>query len=140
MNCRRCNKIMNLHGSNQNGFYFHCKKKLQKSYKFLIFTIFAAWLRKSYQYSTTKFEKEHVTQYIHLNKDKFSIYNIQNTTNLSQHRWTIDTLEDYRFAKIIYENLYVKDQIFSPEEIYDLLEQKPYLVDINKHVNRSTLY
>ena len=97
-------------------------------------------LRKSYQYSTTKIEKEHVTQYIHLNKDKFNIYNIQNSINLSHHRWTIDTWEDYKFTKIIYENLYVKDQIFSPEEIYNLLDQKPYLLDINKHVTRSTLY
>ena len=97
-------------------------------------------LKKSFQNSTTKFEKEHVTQYIHLNKNKFKVFNIINNINLSYYRWTLDTLEDYNFIKLIYDNLYIKDEIFLPEEIYKLLEQKPFLLDINKNVTKSTLY
>ena len=97
-------------------------------------------LKKSFQNSTTKFEKEHVTQHIHLNKNKFKVFNIINNMNLSHYRWTLDTLEDYNFTKLIYDNLYINDEIFLPEEIYKLLEQKPFLLDINKTVTKSTLY
>lgn len=97
-------------------------------------------LKKSFQESTTKFEKEHVTQHIHLNKNKFKIFNIVSNINLSHYRWTLDTLEDYNFTKLIYENLYNKDEIFLTEEIYKLLDQKPFLLDINKNVTKSTLY
>jgi spore coat polysaccharide biosynthesis protein SpsF len=97
-------------------------------------------LKKSFQDSTTKFEKEHVTQHIHLNKNKFKIFNIKNNINLSHYRWTLDTIEDYNFIKLIYDNLYIKDEIFLPEEIYKLLEKKPFLLDINKNVTKSTLY
>ena len=86
------------------------------------------------------FEKEHVTQHIHLNKNKFKVFNIINNINLSHYRWTLDTIEDYNFTKLIYDNLYINDEIFLPEEIYKLLEQKPFLLDINKNVKKSTLY
>tara|TARA_B100000767_G_C19657967_1_gene489727 strand:- start:221 stop:958 length:738 start_codon:yes stop_codon:yes gene_type:complete len=97
-------------------------------------------LKKSFQNSKTMFEKEHVTQHIHLNKNKFKVFNIINNINLSHYRWTLDTIEDYNFTKLIYDNLYINDEIFLPEEIYKLLEQKPFLLDINKNVKKSTLY
>ena len=80
-------------------------------------------LKQSFLDSTTKFEQEHVTQHIHLNSDKFKTFNIKNDNNLSHNRWTIDTIEDYNFAKAIYDDLYVEDEIFLPEEIYQLLEK-----------------
>ena len=97
-------------------------------------------LTQSFQNSNSKFEHEHVTQHIHLNKNKFNIFNIKNNINLSHYRWTLDTIEDYNFIKLIYNHLYVKDKLFLTEEIYELLEQKPFLLDINKNVMKSTLY
>ncbi len=97
-------------------------------------------LKKSFQNSKTNFEKEHVTQYIHLNRNKFKVFNIKNNINLSHYRWTLDTFEDYNFTKQIYDNLYIKGKIFLTEDIYKLLEQKPFLLDINKNVKKSTLY
>jgi spore coat polysaccharide biosynthesis protein SpsF len=97
-------------------------------------------LKKSFQNATSKFEQEHVTQHIHLNKDKFNIFNITNKINLSHYRWTLDTLEDYNFTKLIYDNLYVENKIFLPEAIYKLLDQNPFLLEINNNIARSTLY
>ena len=33
--------------------------------------------------------------------------------DLSYHRWTIDTIYDYRFAKVIYNKLYSENEIIS---------------------------
>ncbi|WP_418637366.1 cytidylyltransferase domain-containing protein [Winogradskyella sp.] len=97
-------------------------------------------LTKSFLESKFDFEKEHVTQYIHRNRDKFNIFNIKNDKNLSNLRWTIDTKEDYLFAKEVYENLFKQERFFFPEDIYKLLEEKPHLVEINGAVKKSDLY
>ncbi len=97
-------------------------------------------LCQSYAKSTSKFEQEHVTQYIHKNKDKFKIYNLKNDKDLSYYRWTIDTKEDYIFTKEIYNFLYKKDRMFLTEDVYRLLEIEPNLLKINNEVKKSDLY
>lgn len=97
-------------------------------------------LKTSYKNALSDYEKEHVTQYIHKNPNEFKIFNIENSKNLSQHRWTIDTVKDYEFAKAIYSKLYKKDKVFLTEEIYQLLESSPELLQINQEVKRSDMY
>tara|TARA_B100000900_G_scaffold411694_2_gene431915 strand:- start:4462 stop:5193 length:732 start_codon:yes stop_codon:yes gene_type:complete len=97
-------------------------------------------LSNSFFNSTSSFEQEHVTQYIHRNKNFFKIFNIKNDKDLSYFRWTIDTKEDYLFVKEVYSVLYKRDSIFLPEDIYQLLERKPQLLEINSEVKKSDLY
>lgn len=97
-------------------------------------------LSKSYLNSTSTYEQEHVTQYIHRNKNLFKTFNIKNSKNLSHYRWTLDTMKDYFFVKEVYDNLYDKDALFLTEDIYKLLDKKPFLIEINKDVPKSTLY
>lgn len=97
-------------------------------------------LEVSYNNVISDFDKEHVTQYIHKNKDKFNIANIQNEKDLSFYRWTLDTIEDYQFAQTIYSELYKEGDVFLREEIFELLEKSPLILELNKKVNRSDLY
>jgi spore coat polysaccharide biosynthesis protein SpsF len=97
-------------------------------------------LSKSFYNSTSSFEQEHVTQYIHQNKLLFKIFNIKNDKDLSHYRWTIDTNEDYLFVKEVYKNLYNQKSIFLTEDIYKLLVANPVLLKINSEVKRSELY
>jgi spore coat polysaccharide biosynthesis protein SpsF len=97
-------------------------------------------LTDSFINSISSFEQEHVTQYIHRNKQKFKIFNIKNDKNLSHFRWTIDTMEDYLFVKEVYDNLYKKNNLFLTEDIYELLKKKPLLLKINSKVKKSDLY
>lgn len=97
-------------------------------------------LSKSFFNSTSNFEKEHVTQYIHRNKKSFKIFNIKNVKDLSSYRWTIDTEEDYLFAIEIYNKLYNNNNIFLPEDIYQLLDKNSQLLQINNSVKKSDLY
>lgn len=97
-------------------------------------------LSKSFFNSTSNFEKEHVTQYIHRNKNSFKIFNILNDKDLSSYRWTIDTEDDYLFTKEIYDRLFNVNNIFLTEDIYQLLEKNPLLLQINNEVKKSDLY
>lgn len=97
-------------------------------------------LEISYNNVISDFDKEHVTQYIHKNKDMFKIANIQNDKDLSFYRWTLDTIEDYQFAQKIYSELYKEGDVFLREEILELLEKSPLILELNNKVNRSDLY
>lgn len=97
-------------------------------------------LKVSYENAITDFQKEHVTQYIHMNKKDFNCFNISNFKDLSGLRWTLDTASDYEFTNEVYRLLYKKDDLFLTEEIYDLLEAQPHLIEINSNVKRSDLY
>ena len=103
-----------------------------------VFTMDA--LTTSFINSKSSFEKEHVTQYIHRNQNSFSTFNIKNDSDCSNLRWTIDTNDDYLFAKEIYNSLYNVEKIFLSEDIYKLLEDNPQLLKINNEVKKSDLY
>ena len=74
------------------------------------------------------------------NQNSFSTFNIKNDSDCSNLRWTIDTNDDYLFAKEIYNSLYNVEKIFLSEDIYKLLEDNPQLLKINNEVKKSDLY
>jgi spore coat polysaccharide biosynthesis protein SpsF len=97
-------------------------------------------LNKAFREVDSKFEKEHLTQYFHKNKKKFKQKNISSDIDLSSFRWTIDYQEDYEMVKVIYEKLYVKNKLFSTQEIMDLLKINPDIKEINSVSLRSHMY
>lgn len=96
-------------------------------------------LEIAYNYATKDYEKEHVTPYIYQHPDLFSLHNLSNDDDLSYYRWTLDTPEDYELIKIIYENLYPQNPLFSMDEILSLLEKKPEISKINAHIEQKKL-
>ena len=87
------------------------------------------------------FEREHVTQYVYHNPDKFRIGNVVSEHNLSSYRWTIDNEEDYEMVKQIYEKREEGNKgILLMKEIFDILEENPGIIQINSQVKRSTMY
>lgn len=87
------------------------------------------------------FEREHVTQYVYHNPEKFRIGNVVSEYNLSSYRWTIDNKEDYEMVKRIYEKRKEGNNgILLMKEIFDILEENPEIIQINSQVKRSTMY
>ncbi|WP_347834680.1 glycosyltransferase family protein [Gracilibacillus sp. JCM 18860] len=62
-------------------------------------------LEKAYINATLPYQREHVTPYIYENEA--SIFYYKNKEDNSNHRWTLDTKEDYRLIEEIYNNLYM---------------------------------
>jgi len=97
-------------------------------------------LEKAYLNSVDPFEREHVTQYFYRNREMFKMENLSYGENISHLRWTIDREEDYRMAKRVYDNLYTENKMFWMEDILEFLKRNPEVIDINKDVERSTMY
>ncbi|MDO4422093.1 MAG: glycosyltransferase family protein [Eubacteriales bacterium] len=91
--------------------------------------------------ATDPFEREHVTQYVYRNPDRFKIGNVSSDIPLSHLRWTIDNTEDYLMVKEIY-NKRNKDSndILLMNEILSILKENPDIANINSGVKRSAMY
>ena len=87
------------------------------------------------------FEREHVTQYVYHNPDKFKIGNVVSDIHLSSYRWTIDNAEDYEMVKAVYAKREKESKgILLMDEILDIIEKNPEIIKINSEVKRSTMY
>ena len=81
-------------------------------------------------------DREHVSLYVWEHPDIFSIYHFQN--NLDRKYWeirlTVDNEEDFAFIGAIFSELYPRNPklIFTTSSI--LLERKPELMEINRHI------
>lgn len=89
------------------------------------------------------YEREHTFPYIWDNPEKFRIGNVEMAGGKdfsNTERWVLDYAEDYEFIKKVYEELYDENKMFYMEDILDLLERKPEIRDINKHLAGVSWY
>ncbi|PWB52450.1 MAG: hypothetical protein C3F06_07795 [Candidatus Methanoperedenaceae archaeon] len=102
-----------------------------------IFTFMS--LKNAWKNAKLTSEREHVTPYIR-NNPEFKLVNMECGEDMSNKRWTLDNSEDYEFIKIIFENLYDKNPLFSMEEIVKLINEKPEIERINENIDRNEGY
>lgn len=96
-------------------------------------------LEVAYKNATKDYEKEHVTPYIYQNPDKFNILHFKDSVDNSQHRWTLDTKEDWELIQKIYAYLYDDNNKFEYNDILNLYKEYPELIEINRHVEQKKL-
>lgn len=94
-------------------------------------------LEEAFNTATKDYQREHVTPYIYENSNK--IYYYKNHIDYSDHRWTLDTEEDFVLISKIYECLYKGQHNFYMADILRLFEQKPELKRINAHVEQRRI-
>jgi len=98
-------------------------------------------LETSEKTTNDPFEREHVTQYIYHNPDKFKIGNVASETNLSNLRWTVDKEADYNMVKAVYASRNPQNKgILLMNEILDILKKHPEISRINSSVERSAMF
>lgn len=79
--------------------------------------------------------REHATPYLYRNPDRFRLVGVSANRDLSGHRWTLDTPEDYRLIRHIYNGLGRGD--FAWTEALALVEAHPEWSAINRHVRQK---
>jgi spore coat polysaccharide biosynthesis protein SpsF len=79
--------------------------------------------------------REHVTQYILRNPDKFRLAGVMNDRDVSSLRWTVDTKEDFQLVNEIYS--FFGHNRFSWYDVLDLIEKKPELRLINQNIRQK---
>ncbi len=84
-------------------------------------------------------ELEHVTPYIYQHPELFKLQNFAGEIDYSALRWTLDTEEDYRLIKEIYDALYEENGMFYWKDVLKLFNEKPELAEINRHIEQKKL-
>jgi spore coat polysaccharide biosynthesis protein SpsF len=83
-------------------------------------------------------QREHVTPYIYQNPQQFRIQNFSEGWALQEHRWTLDTKEDWELISEIYR-AFQPGRIFTTEEVVEFLQARPDLVAINQNIQQKPL-
>ena len=96
-------------------------------------------LERAWRESTKPYEREHVTPYIYENPQEFKLHGIENDTDCSRHRWTVDTPEDLELLRAIYERFGGRDD-FGWREVLKLVESDPSLAEINRNIVQKAVY
>lgn len=95
-------------------------------------------LSQAWQEAKLKCEHEHVTLYIRTHPEKFQSITVENKTDDSKYRITVDEKEDFLVVKEILENLYKgKDNYFNIREIKSFLDTHPKIYELNAHITRN---
>lgn len=81
--------------------------------------------------------REHVTPYIYRNPDKFSLLSITNPMSYSEHRWTVDTIEDFQLVEKIYTHFQHGD--FGWQDVIQLVKSQPDWIALNAHIEQKKL-
>jgi len=87
-------------------------------------------LEKAWKNAKKPSEREHVTPYFYNNPDKFKIFSIKHSKNLSHLRWTVDRESDLKLVRIIISKL--KKRPILMNDIINLFSKEPQLIKINK--------
>ncbi|MBN1485227.1 MAG: glycosyltransferase family protein [Chloroflexia bacterium] len=93
-----------------------------------------AALRIAWQEADRELEREHTTPFLWENPRRFRLHNVRWESGLDYsmtHRWAIDYAQDYDFIRTVYEALYPLQPLFGLEDILELLEQHPNIVELN---------
>jgi spore coat polysaccharide biosynthesis protein SpsF len=80
--------------------------------------------------------REHVTMHLYSHRDRFDCRSVVPPIerDLSHHRWTLDTLDDYRLLYRIFERLGTRAATASMTDVLALFDETPELARINAHI------
>jgi spore coat polysaccharide biosynthesis protein SpsF len=101
-----------------------------------VFTVAA--LERAWKNAVKPYEREHVTPYFYEHPELFRLASLNNKTDYSLHRWTLDTPEDLEFVRAVYNNFPGRDY-FGWREVLELVERNPALAAINSYIRQKRL-
>ncbi|MEO8390200.1 glycosyltransferase family protein [Polaromonas sp.] len=82
-------------------------------------------------------EREHVTPFIYWRPERFRLHSYIMTPDLSGHRWTVDTPEDFELVSRIVEALYPSKPEFGMNDVLALMARHPKWRKINAHIGQK---
>lgn len=94
-------------------------------------------LEQAYQEATELPEREHVTPFIYNHPERYSLGHVTYPKDLSHHRWTVDTPEDFELIKHMLEALYPFSPNFNFQDCLRVIERHTDWSTINSHVEQK---
>ena len=86
-------------------------------------------------------DRENVSLYIYEHPEKYTLGSVRSPDELNHPdwRWTLDTKEDFKFLKTVYEALYPGNKDFGTSDILDFLEKNPHVLEINREIKQKAV-
>lgn len=97
-------------------------------------------LKSAWDNAVLKSEREHVTQYVLNNKDRFKCQDfVCEIPGLSDERWTVDEPEDFELVSAIYDHFDSLDaaESFTYWDVLAFLDANPELRKVNSSFSRN---
>lgn len=85
------------------------------------------------------YEFEHVTPYIYTHPERFALAGYESPVDHSDHRWTLDTPEDWALIEQVHQALEAGDRLYRTEEILNWLQAHPEVFALNAQVQQKRL-
>lgn len=125
----------------EGGAYDYVSNMMQPSWPYgMAVEVFSATaLEEAFNEATDPAEREHVTPFIYWRPERYRLRSLTRQPDLSAHRWTVDTPEDFQVVRLILQTLYPRRPTFSMSDVLALLEQHPDWVRINANVQQKTV-
>ena len=86
--------------------------------------------------ATDASSREHVTPFICRHPERFCLHGVEADADYSEHRWTVDTPEDFELIEKIYRAL--GDSEFSWKDVLHLVAKNSAWSEINRHIPQKT--
>jgi len=128
-------KIINYYQNNKYDYvsnYFPFPRTYPDGYNVEIFSF--EILKKAYFEAKRPSEREHVTPFITMQPQLFSIGKVDHEKDFSKFRLNLDYHEDYLLIKQVFNHLYDDDNLFNLEDIIRFLENNPSIATLNSQV------
>lgn len=97
---------------------------------------FAA-LAAAHHEATLAGDREHVTPFIRRETARFPAANLSYVADASDHRWTVDTPEDFHLIEKILTALYPGKPAFTLEDCLELIAANPSWSAINEYIRQK---
>ncbi|MBE9138811.1 glycosyltransferase family protein [Nodosilinea sp. LEGE 07088] len=94
-------------------------------------------LEQAHREATAPPEREHVTPFIYNHPERYAIGQVTSPQDLSHHRWTVDTPEDFELIRRMLETLYPQVPNFTLQDCLDVIAQQPAWPAINSHIEQK---
>lgn len=96
-------------------------------------------LAEAHNEATQESEREHVTPFIYWHPGRYRIKSLIMHPDLSHHRWTVDTPEDFELVRRLLEALYPRSPCYVMADVLALLAEHPEWAAINCDVAQKTI-
>lgn len=93
-------------------------------------------LREAHREAKDPAEREHVTPFIYRHPKRYRLRSLTMAPNLSHHRWTVDTPEDFELVSRLLKTL---KPHFTLQDVLAVLDEHPDWCAINAHVEQKAL-
>jgi spore coat polysaccharide biosynthesis protein SpsF len=92
-----------------------------------------ALLERAWREARLPHEREHVTPFMRQTRPDIRCGSLEDETDRSAMRWTVDYPEDYDFVRRVFAALYPVNPVFGANDVYRLLEAHPEIAALNAH-------